>query len=391
MTVEARDNTPSGDPPGQRRVVLSAPCQALPAHEVTTEQVLARTAELYAELQNAQQRKLERSLLWVRRITEGHGVNTRFWVRRLGSVLGPADLDAELSEPVVALRQLAADAASRALAQQGLTPDQIDCVIVTSVTGWVMPGIDAHVINALGLPPTVVRIPAAQIGCAGGAWAAARAWEHLAVFPDHKVLIISAEAFSNGLHANDTTTAGFIYRGLAGDGVFACIAAAEVSGPGLRVHGPALDYLLPDSTDAYELRTGSRGTVFTSLNDAPLAVAKAMPAVRGYLRSEHPDAWEIEFVVCHNGGRAILQTVAEKLPLSQDALRHSYASLRERGNMTSAGIWDVFSRTVDDPPRPGSRGLMLAFGPGFTVAALKVSWVGLAVRFAAVADEVEQS
>lgn len=94
-------------------------------------------------------------------------------------------------------------------------------------------GIDAHVINALGLPPTVVRIPAAQIGCAGGAWAAATAWEHLAVFPDHKVLIISAAAFSNGLHPSDTTTAGFIYRGLAGDGVFACIAAADVSGPGL--------------------------------------------------------------------------------------------------------------------------------------------------------------
>lgn len=353
-----------------RRAVLSAPCQALPAHEVTTEEVLAKTTELYAE-----QQKPERSLRWVHRITEGHGVDTRSWVRPLKTVLGPADLDAELSEPVFALRELAAEAASRALAQQGLRPNQIDCLIVTSVTGWVMPGIDAHVINAIGLPPTVVRIPAAQIGCAGGAWAAARAWEHLAVFPEHKVLIISAEAFSNGLHADDSTTAGFIYRGLAGDGVFACVAAADVSGPGLRIHGPGLDYLLPDSTDAYELRTGSRGTVFTSLSGAPLAVAKAMPAVRGYLRSEHPDAWAPEFVVCHNGGRAILQSVAAELPLSKDALRHSYASLRERGNMTSAGIWDVFDRTVDDPPRPGSHGLMLAFGPGFTVAALKVSWV----------------
>jgi predicted naringenin-chalcone synthase len=219
-------------------VVLSAPCQALPPHKVTTAEVLAKTSELYAELADAQQRKPERSLPWVRRITESHGVDTRFWVRGLDSVLGPADLDAELTEPVFLLRELAADAGSRALAQQGLAPDEIDCLIVSSVTGWVMPGIDAHVVNALGLRPTVVRIPAAQIGCAGGVWATSRAWEHLSLFPDHKVLIIAAAAFSNGLHADDTTTAGFLYRGLAGDGVFAGVAAADVSGPGLRIHGP---------------------------------------------------------------------------------------------------------------------------------------------------------
>jgi hypothetical protein len=61
------------------------------------------------------------------------------------------------------------------------------------------------------------------------------------------------------------------------------------------------------------LFTGSRGTVFTSLSGAPQAVARSMPVVRDYLRSEHADAWPVEFVICHNGGRAILQAVADEL------------------------------------------------------------------------------
>lgn len=164
-------------------------------------------------------------------------------------------------------------------------------MISTSVTGWHMPGIGDHVINALGLPPTVRRVPAAQIGCAGGAWAAARAAEYVAADPSEKILILAAEAFSNGLHRHLATSSEFIYRGLAGDGTAAAIVADHTDGPGLRVHGRALDLLLPDTLDAYELTTRSDGTVFTSLRDAPGAVTKSMPYLREYLHTGHHGAW----------------------------------------------------------------------------------------------------
>lgn len=358
-------------------VVLSAPVQALPAHEVTTEEIVEVTRQMYprvAEDLALEGLTPERSLAWAERIIPASGVRSRRWVRPLERVLGPADLDAELSEPVSALRTLAVESADAVLRRQGLAPHQITTVISTSVTGWHMPGIGDHVIDALGLPPTVRRIPVAQIGCAGGAWATARAAEYVAADPREKVLVLSAEAFSNGLHRHLATSAEFIYRGLAADGAAAAIVADQVRGPALRLHDRPLDLLLPGTLDAYELVTDSRGTTFTSLRTAPECVAKAMATVRDYLHFDHPDAWPLDLVVCHNGGKAILQAVADELRLDSRALRHSYASLEQRGNMTSAGIWDVLERTHQDAPAHGARGLMIAFGPGFAVSALKISY-----------------
>jgi predicted naringenin-chalcone synthase len=359
----------SSHAPVHGAISLSRPSAALPAYEVTLDEVLAWHKQLYPRFAAH-----EKSQAGSTRLVESSGVQTRRWVRPPDAVLGPRDLGADLAEPVAALRELAAEAAAKVLAEQGLVPDDIACVIVTSATGWEMPGIDVHVANALGLPQTVRRIPVAQIGCAGGVWAAARAWEQLAVYPEDRILIISAEAWSVGLHEDDVTTASYVYRGIAADGVYACIAAAELPRPGLRVYGPAFDFTLHDTAAKYQLTVGPRGAVFESENDAPLCVPKSLAALREWLRFDHPDAWPLDFMICHNGGVRILETVAGELRLPPDSLRHSRASLRERGNMTSAGVWDVMARTDADPPPSGSRGLMLAFGPGFTACALRVRW-----------------
>ena len=60
--------------------------------------------------------------------------------------------------------------------------------------------------------------------------------------------------------------------------------------------------------------------------------------------------------------------------LPDDALRHSWQSMRDHGNISSASVLDVLARTAADPPPPGSHGVMLAMGPGFSFELLLLSW-----------------
>ncbi|MBI4252132.1 MAG: type III polyketide synthase, partial [Candidatus Tectomicrobia bacterium] len=89
--------------------------------------------------------------------------------------------------------ELAGEAARRALEKAGVSPGEIDLIISVSCTGFMIPSVDAHLINRLGMRPDTKRLPMTEMGCAAGATALARAWEYLRAFPEHKVLVVSVE------------------------------------------------------------------------------------------------------------------------------------------------------------------------------------------------------
>jgi predicted naringenin-chalcone synthase len=277
---------------------------------------------------------------------------------------------------VRALEQMAVRAADEALDTAGLAPGQIDCVIVSSVTGYVMPGLDVHLVGALGLRPDVRRIPVAQVGCAGGAYALARAWEQTRLYPGSHVLVAAVESFSSVLHPSDTSVDSMIYRALGGDGAAACIVSDDDDSPGLHIDHPAFEYVLDGSTDYYRLTVDENGLHFPSTDEAPLGAVKVLPELRRWLGADTEHAWPVQFAVSHHGAPKILDSVADGLLLSRHDLRHAWASLEQYGNMSSATVLDVLGRTYIDPPKPGSRGVLVGFGPGFAVIALKGTWIG---------------
>ncbi|MFI5532035.1 3-oxoacyl-[acyl-carrier-protein] synthase III C-terminal domain-containing protein [Kitasatospora sp. NPDC051853] len=311
----------------------------------------------------------------VERMMRATGVRTRSFVRPpeelfdLGA--GPEfwDRTADL------LAGLAAEAATRALAAAALAPDEVDALVVTSVTGWTMPNLDVRLIRMLGLPATVRRVPVSTIGCAGGLYGLIRAREQVAAHPGSRVLVVAAEAFSTSFQPDDTSIPGMIYKALGGDGAAATVVTgADDPRPGTAVELSApLELLIPDTEDNYRLtadhRSGHIG--FTSTSRAPLAVLKAQPQL---------DAWRAglpgdpAFHVVHHGGPAILDRTAQVLGCEREHLRHSWDSLHEHGNMSSVSVLDVLARTLDEPdgPQPGEEGVMLTIGPGVTIVAARL-------------------
>jgi alkylresorcinol/alkylpyrone synthase len=79
--------------------------------------------------------------------------------------------------------------------------------------------------------------------------------------------------------------------------------------------------------------------------------------------------------VAHPGGPKVLEAMAEALDLPAGALDRTWRSLREVGNLSSTSVLLVLQETLEqDPPPPGSYGMMLAMGPGFCSELVLLQW-----------------
>ncbi|MEW9521875.1 type III polyketide synthase [Streptomyces tubercidicus] len=268
---------------------------------------------------------------------------------------------------------LAETAAKRALEEAGLQPRDLTAIVTSNTTSWACPGLDVHLGEQLRLRPDVRRIALATLGCIGGAQALTRAADLVTAHPGARVLVVVSEALSTIYHHADTSMESMIYKVLFGDSAAACIVTADQLQPGMRIDD-TWEHLLPNSRDRYWGRIDEAGIHFDSTRAATTAPADAMPALVDWLKQR--DALTPDWAVIHAGGPAILNAVQQGIGLTDAQLAHSWASLAAVGNLGAASVFDGLRRTHDTPSADGAKGVMLAYGPGFTTTALTGTWVG---------------
>jgi predicted naringenin-chalcone synthase len=304
------------------------------------------------------------------------GVSRRYWTRSLDEATTPTNVGHRAKVAFGDALDLAETAARQALDAAGLTPGDVDLIVTSHTTSWSVPSLDVHLVERLGLRPTVARIPIATLACAGGAQALVRALQFTQTRPDARVLVVVAETLSTIYHQAETTPQSMIYRALFGDSAGACIVTGAPGGttnglgPGFVALDP-FELVLPKSHDRYWGTIDNAGLHFESTRAAARAAADALPYLNDWI-ADRPLQW----VVAHPGGPRIIDDVVTGVGLDpQKHGRHSTASLAENGNLGGAAVLDVLRRTHDDPPMPGDPGVLAAFGPGFTVAAVYGTWV----------------
>jgi 3-oxoacyl-[acyl-carrier-protein] synthase III len=130
-----------------------------------------------------------------------------------------------IAAPEETVADMAAAAGAKALAGSGLTPADIDLVVVaTSTTETAIPNVAATVAARLGIPaPGAFDINAA---CAGFAYALGAASDAVRAGTSRHVLVIGAEKYSQWIDWTDRTTC-VIFA----DGAGLCYAAQAVTTP----------------------------------------------------------------------------------------------------------------------------------------------------------------
>jgi alkylresorcinol/alkylpyrone synthase len=259
--------------------------------------------------------------------------------------------------------ELLTEAAENALAEAGRTAKDIAAVVVASTTGIATPSLDALLLNRLGLPSTVQRLPIFGLGCAGGviglghAVALARGLDH------GDVLFLAVELCALTFRQGDLTKSNIVAAALFGDGAAAMVIGRPGS-DGVRF-GPSGSHTWPDSLDVmgWHVEDDGLGVLFS--RDIPSLVRDDLrPASDAFLKRTGLTQDDIAGFVCHPGGVKVLDALEEAFELEPGTMQDARDVLREHGNMSAVTVLFVLQRML----RRGLAGrhMMTALGPGFT-------------------------
>jgi alkylresorcinol/alkylpyrone synthase len=272
-------------------------------------------------------------------------------------------------------QELGERAISDGLARAGLGVDDVDCLITVTVTGVATPSLDARLMNRLGLPARVKRLPVFGLGCVAGTAGIARAADYVRGFPDQVAVLLSVELCSLTLQREDLSVPNLIASGLFGDGA----AAAVVVGAERDADGPRIvatrSVFYPDSEDVMGWDISESGFKIVLSADVPEVVRRHLRGdVDDFLADHELTRDDISVWVSHPGGPKVLEAMQDALELDDAALDSAWRSLREVGNLSSTSVLLVLEEVLDRPPPAGSRGLMLAMGPGFCSELVLLRW-----------------
>jgi alkylresorcinol/alkylpyrone synthase len=272
-------------------------------------------------------------------------------------------------------RELTRQVAQRCLDQASLDADEIDLIITVSCTGYMIPSLDAYLINDLGCRPNVRRLPITELGCIAGAMALSQAWSFVRAFPETNVLVVAVELPSLTFQSHDTSTANIVATALFGDGAAAALVTGQPRA-GLEIVDTQ-SALLPGTLGemGYDLRDSGFHMVLSK--DVPsLLRAQIGELAADFLAQHRLNVEQIAAFALHPGGKKILEYLEQELGLRREQTEPSWTVLRDYGNLSSAAILFVLDEWLTKRALPsGQYGLAAGFGPGLSAELLLLRWV----------------
>jgi 3-oxoacyl-[acyl-carrier-protein] synthase-3 len=272
---------------------------------------------------------------------------------------------------------MGAVASLRAIRTAGIDPDDIDLILLATLTpDYWMPSTAALVKEAIGNTRAAAMDIAAA--CSGFVYAFATAQAYIAGGLAKHVLVIGAELLTRFLDYTDRSTCI-----LFGDGAGAVVLSASDQ---------------PGGALGVELTTAPQGAYMIWL---PAGGAKSPPSAETIARGEHFIRMEgketyrfatktmattaleavrksglvgsdIDLFIPHQANIRIVEAVAKGLDLPMDKM---YVNLDRYGNTSAASVPIALAEAVNEGRvKVGDRIVMVAFGAGFTSGAVTVEW-----------------
>ena len=272
---------------------------------------------------------------------------------------------------------MAAVASLRAIRTAGIEPDDIDVILLATLTpDYWMPSTAALVKEAIGNKRAAAMDVAAA--CSGFVYAYATGQAYIASGMARNVLVIGAETLTRFLDYSDRNTCI-----LFGDGAGAVVlGAADTPGGGLGI----------------EMTTEPEGAYMIWL---PAGGAKRPPSAETIARGEHFVRMEgketyrfatrtlastalaaidhaglkpsdIDLFIPHQANIRIIEAVAKGLGLPMDRM---FVNLDKYGNTSAASVPIALAEAVNQGRvKIGDRIVIVAFGAGFTSGAVAIEW-----------------
>jgi 3-oxoacyl-[acyl-carrier-protein] synthase-3 len=269
---------------------------------------------------------------------------------------------------------LATRAAHAALANAGLTPADIDLIVVaTSSPDYTFPAVATQVQAALGINHGVAFD--LQAVCSGFVFAVVTADKFLVSGSHKRALVIGAETFSRLLDWTDRTTCV-----LFGDGAGAIVLEARLSDGKLTSPGVISAQLRSDGRHREKLYVDGGPSTTMTVGHLRMegrevfkhAVGMVTDVVKACFDDAGVTAAEIDWFVPHQANRRIIDASADKLGLEREKV---VVTVDRHGNTSAASIPLALDVAVKDGRiKKGDLVMIEAMGGGFTWGAALIRW-----------------
>lgn len=278
-------------------------------------------------------------------------------------VLSPDILQARFAQqaPLLATR-----AAESALAQAGLSPVDIDAILISTCTGYLCPGLTSYVGEKLGLRPSVLMLDLVGQGCGAALPNLRTAEALLTAGRAERVLSICVEICSAALYLDDDPGV-LVSACLFGDGAGAVVLSSRppTSGRQIKWKGAASTFSAEARDQLrFEHKDGMLRNIL-SLSVPEIAASHAQAVLDRAQVDLNFQREQVTNWIFHAGGRNVLQALQKKMSLSADDVRFSSEILAEYGNVSSPFVYFVLERALRENIAPGLC-WMATFGAGFS-------------------------
>ncbi|PUZ68296.1 hypothetical protein GQ55_2G015100 [Panicum hallii var. hallii] len=293
----------------------------------------------------------------------------------------PSALDARLDIVAKAAPELAASAAAKAIARWGRPATDITHLVVSTNAEARSPGADLGLATLLGLRHDVCRTVLQLNGCSAGCAALRLAKDLAENNRGARVLVACVELTITSFrapHEGDSFDT-LIPQALFGDGAGAVVVGADAVHPAERPlfeMVSASQILIPGSEHLLSIQLGGSGIdgdiSFNLPRFAAQNLKRCLLDAFGALAVNGVEwKWNDLFWAVHPGSHGILDHIDSALGLEPRKLAASRTVVRDYGNMLSATVIFVLEelrrRMDEEGDEADEWGMMVGFGPGFTV------------------------
>jgi len=287
-------------------------------------------------------------------------------------------LERRIAAPHETTATLSAIAGKRAIAVAGLEPDDIDVILVATLTpDYWMPSTGALVKEAIG--NTRAAAMDVMAACSGFVYAYSVADAYIRSGMFKNALVIGAETLSRFLDYSDRGTCI-----LFGDGAGAVVlSASDQEGGGLQGLEMTTD---PDGAYMIWLPSGgsrspasgqtlARGEHYVRMEGKETYRYATKTMATTALKAIERAGWqpaEIDLFIPHQANLRIIESVAKGLGLPMEKM---FVNLDRYGNTSAASVPIALAEAVDSGRiKIGDKVVLVAFGAGLTSGGIAMEW-----------------
>ena len=348
-------------------VKIKTVAKQLPPYTRTTAEILPYVKAWMS----GQEERFQRKVL---KIIGNAQIDRRYSIIDADDMFAPRTYEEKNQLYIQGTLPLAEGALRKALKKADWAATDLDYIITVSCTGFMIPSVDAYLINNVGMRQDIVRLPVTKMGCAAGVSGVIYAKNFLKANPGKRAAVIAVESPMSTFQQENFSMVNIVSAAIFGDGAACVLLSSNEKDDGVKVLNEDM-YHFFDATHMMGFELKNSGLHMVLDPSVPETIAAHFPKIiYPFLEKSNTAIEDINHLVFHPGGKKIVQTIENLFGAMGKNIDDTKEVLRLYGNMSSATVLYVLERFLEKNIPAGEKGLMLSFGPGFSAQKVLLEW-----------------